>query len=92
MFDVEWDDAKSERNRKERGFGFDYAALIFQGAVLEEEDRRRDYGERRFVATGAVGDDLFVVVFTWRSDRRRIISARPAKRRERNAYRQAFPD
>jgi hypothetical protein len=59
--------------------------------VIEEEDRRRDYGERRIIATGEIGPQAFVVVFVWRGSRRRIISARPAKRRERDAYREAFP-
>ncbi|HVA81872.1 MAG TPA: BrnT family toxin [Candidatus Binataceae bacterium] len=86
-----WDEAKSSRNRAERGFGFDYACRIFAGPVIEEEHRRRDYGERRIVAMGKVGTQTFAVVFAWRGNRRRIISARPAKRRERDAYRQAFP-
>jgi uncharacterized DUF497 family protein len=88
----EWDEAKSSRNRAERGFGFDYACRIFAEPVIEEEDRRRDYGERRIVATGKIGPEVFVVVFAWRGNRRRIISARLAKRRERDAYRQAFPE
>jgi uncharacterized protein len=88
----EWDEAKSSRNRAERGFDFAYACRIFAGPVVEEEDRRRDYGERRIVATGKIGTQAFVVVFAWRGNRRRIISARPAKRRERDAYRQAFPE
>ncbi len=29
----EWDPAKHERTRRERGFGFDYAARIFAGRV-----------------------------------------------------------
>jgi uncharacterized DUF497 family protein len=29
--EFEWDDAKSERNRRERGFDFATAALIFEG-------------------------------------------------------------
>jgi uncharacterized DUF497 family protein len=88
----EWDEAKSSRNRADRGFDFDYACRIFAGPVIEEEDRRLDYRERRIVATGKVGTETFVVVYTWRGKRRRIISARPAKRRERDAYRQTFPE
>lgn len=88
----EWDEAKSSRNRTERGFNFEYACRIFAGPVIEEEDRRRDYGEQRIVATGKIGTETFVVVFAWRGSRRRIISARPAKRKERDAYRQAFPE
>ena len=61
----EWDEAQSSRNHAERGFDFDYACRIFAGPVIEEEDRRLDYRERRIVATGKVGTETFVVVYTW---------------------------
>jgi uncharacterized protein len=89
----EWDEAKSNRNRAERGFDFEYACQIFVRQVLEEkDDRRRNYGESRIIATGEIGTETFVLVYTWRGNRRRVISARPAKRKERDAYRQAFPE
>jgi uncharacterized DUF497 family protein len=50
---------------------------------------RRDYGERRISAIGRIEEDVLFVVYTWRSGSRRIISARLANRRERNAYRKA---
>lgn len=82
----EWDDAKHERNRRERGFGFDYAARIFAGPVLERADARRAYGEIRVQALGGTGGDVLVVVYTDRGAARRIISARPANRRERELW------
>jgi hypothetical protein len=30
-----WDAAKDEWNRRERGLGFDFAALIFEGTPIE---------------------------------------------------------
>lgn len=86
----EWDEAKSEANFRERGFDFAYAALIFDGPTLEWHDMRRDYGERRIQAIGQVNEDILFVVYTWRGAVRRIISARLANRRERDAYREAF--
>jgi uncharacterized protein len=86
----EWDEAKSEANLRERGFDFAYAALIFEGPTLEWDDVRRDYGERRIRAIGQAEGDILFVVYTRRGDARRIISARLANRRERDAYRQAF--
>ena len=50
----EWDEAKSRRNLRERGFDFEFAARIFEGDLLEHEDRRRDYGERRLVSIGEI--------------------------------------
>jgi len=84
--DFEWDEAKSNRTRRERGFGFDYAAQVFEGPVLEWEDRRKDWGETRIAAVGAVEDVVLTVIYTDRSERRRIISARKARKEEREAW------
>ncbi|MGH7815472.1 MAG: BrnT family toxin [Candidatus Binataceae bacterium] len=54
------------------------------------EDRRRDYGEPRFAAIGEIDGEIMYVVYTWRGAIRRIISARHASRRERDAYCKAF--
>jgi uncharacterized protein len=87
----EWDEAKSQDNLEKRGFDFEYAAQIFQARDrLEYEDRWRHYGERRMVAIGKVESEILFVVYTWRGASRRIISARLASRRERDAYRQTF--
>jgi len=81
---IGWHDSKHERNVCERGFGFDFAALIFAGRVLTQVDRRHDYGEVRVKAIGeAEGGVILVVVFTDRSDLRWFISARRAKGKER---------
>jgi uncharacterized protein len=86
----EWDEAKSRKNLRERGFDFAFAARMFEQDVLEQEDTRQDYGEQRIIALGEIEGEVFVIVYTWRGPYRRIISARRASRRERNAYRQAF--
>lgn len=84
LFD--WDSAKSERNRQERGFGFDIAILIFEGDTVEWLDDRRDYGETRVRAIGEVNGVVLHVVFTDRGDVRRIISARVASKKERSQW------
>lgn len=86
----EWDEAKSEATFRLRGFNFANAALIFDGPVLEFDDTRQSYGEQRICAIGRVGPDFLFVVYTWRGDTRRIISAWLANRKERNAYCQTF--
>ncbi len=86
----EWDEAKSRETFERRGFGFEFAARIFEGAVLERIDTRRDYGEQRIASVGEIESEIFVVVYTWRGTRRRIISARRASRRERDAYRETL--
>ena len=82
----DWDAAKSEWNRQERGFGFDIAILISEGDTMEWPDDRRDYGERRVRAIGVVNGVVLHIVFTGRGGVRRIISARVANKRERNQW------
>ncbi len=89
-----WDARKSERNLRERGFDFAFASRIFERRTLEQVDVRRDYGERRVVALGAVVDIGLTVVYTDRAGadgviERRIISARASSRYERTIYQQA---
>jgi hypothetical protein len=54
-------------------------ALIWQ-------DTRRDYGEVRMIALGAIGERLYCVVYVDRNDARRIISLRNANNREKKLY------
>lgn len=82
----DWDRAKSERNCQERGFGFDFAVLVFEGDTLEWPDDRRDYGEAHMRAVGEVDGIVLHVVFTDRGDIRRVISARVANKKERNQW------
>jgi uncharacterized protein len=56
----EWDEAKSRRNERERGLPFELAMAMFAGPTLERADLRRDYGERRIIAIGAIGGRCFV--------------------------------
>ena len=71
----EWDDAKRRQNLRDHGVDFADAALIFESPTVEAPDNRADYGEIRYGALGHVGDDYFLVVYTWRGSNRRIISA-----------------
>jgi uncharacterized DUF497 family protein len=87
----EWDEAKSQRNLNERGFGFEYAARIFSGSTLEKPHNRCEYGEVRIQAIGRVIDDIVFVVYTDRGDARHIISARLASRKERRLW-QSFAE
>jgi len=82
----EWDEAKSQRTLKERGFSFEYAARIFLGRTLERQDDRREYGEVRVQAIGQAAGDILFVVYTDRGDTRHLISARLANRKERTLW------
>jgi uncharacterized DUF497 family protein len=86
----EWDAEKNESNVAKHGIDFADAIRIFDGLVLEQTDRRRDYGETRLIAYGVAMGREIVVVYTIRGKNRRIISARRAHRNERKAYREAY--
>jgi uncharacterized protein len=60
---------------------------IFEGFTVERLDERFTYEEIREAAIGIANQLELYVVFTDVSDEeRRIISARPANRREREVY------
>ena len=82
----EWDDRKRRANIAKHVIDFVQAARIFEGPVVESPDLRRDYGEQRFGAYGEVGGDVFYVIYTWRGDKRRLISARKASTYESETY------
>ena len=83
----EWDDAKNQANIRKHGVSFEIAKRIFEGPVLTWLDNRMDYGEDRYISVGRVESTaLIVVAHTDREGRTRLISTRPASRRERQAY------
>lgn len=85
----EWDDEKARANVAKHGIDFENAIRIFEGPTLEDEDRRRNYGETRMWAVGALGTLIVTVIYTERGEICRIISARKASRHEKEAYRQS---
>ncbi len=85
----EWDKRKRESNIKTHGVDFVRAARIFANPVLERLDDREDYGEKRWIALGHWEEYFMVVVYTWRGDNRRIISAWKAGNDEKEAYSKA---
>lgn len=90
--EFEWDEAKNAVNMAKHGISFVGAARVFDGPTLKFEDHRRDYGETRMVAIGLLHESEIHVVYTMRGEVCRIISARRARRNERRAYRQVYPE
>src|SRR5205085_10378859 len=84
--EAEWDEQKRHTDIAKHGVDFVAAARVFDGPILEVEDRRSDHGEMRFLSLGEVAGQVIHVVYTWRGRRRRIISARRASRDERQRY------
>lgn len=89
MPDFEWDETKNRSNIRKHGVDFAVAERIFLGAVVTEIDGRREYGETRYRSIGSVQGGVMVVAHTRRNGRIRLISARPASRKERRKYHEA---
>ncbi|MBV9553639.1 MAG: BrnT family toxin [Alphaproteobacteria bacterium] len=82
-----WDADKNVANIKRHAIAFADAIKIFDGATVEREDDRVDYGEVRVYAIGLVNGVEITVIYTDRDeDERRIISAWRAEPHERRYY------
>ena len=84
--DFEWDENKRRRNLRNHGIDFERAKEIWQGSVLEFPSSQTRHGEERFLATGLSAGRFLTVIFAWRGNNRRIISARAARQHERENY------
>ncbi len=86
---ITFDPNKAATNYRKHGVSLsDPEPVLFDPMALTREDKDAD-GEQRFVSIGvdAVGRVLVVVVvFTYRGEEIRLISARPATAKERECY------
>ena len=84
---VIWDPDKARSNLSKHGVRFSDAELVLSDSVALTREDSSAGGEQRFVSIGtdAVGR-VVVVVYTYRGEDIRLISARPATRSERRAY------
>jgi len=84
--DFEWDEAKRQVNLAKHGVDFELAIGFGFETAVTHVDNRVDYGERREVATGYIDGRLYVLTYTRRHGKHRIISLRKANRREYARY------
>jgi uncharacterized protein len=84
--EAEWDPAKARANLRKHGVRFaDAVTALEDASAISVREEGAD--EERWVSIGM--DSLariLVVVYTWRDERVRLISARPATRREAQQY------
>jgi uncharacterized protein len=90
--ELEWDEEKRLSNITKHGIDFIDAAKLFQNPYLIIQDRRKNYGEARFIVLGQIENRTMVVVFTARAKKIRIISMRKANNREQEKYNKAIND
>lgn len=83
----EWDEAKAAANLAKHGVGFALATRVFLDPARLTLTDIRHGSELRENTTALVGGEVFLTVcHTDRAGVTRIISARRASRKERNAY------
>jgi uncharacterized protein len=83
----EWDEAKNWANIEKHGIGFRRAQTIFDGPTVSWATSRQESGEVRQITIGLLENTtVLTVVHTDRFGITRMISARPASRKERRRY------
>ena len=89
MMNYQWDPNKAVSNLRKHGIDFADAVGIFEDDWALTIEEQHVEGEQRFVSIGMdfLGR-LIVVVYTYRNDDIRLISARRATGRERKSYEQ----
>ncbi len=85
---VIYDPAKDIENQRKHGISLSEATGMDWDDALVWQDTRRDYGEKRMVALGVIGNRLYCAVYVDRGPDRRIISLRKANQREFDHYEQ----
>ena len=84
---VDWDPNKANANRANHGVSFPDAEVVLYdpNGITREDDSAE--GEQRFVTVGLDAlARMLVVVYTYRGDTIRMISARKATRNEVRTY------
>ncbi len=82
----DWDDNKRRANVIKHGIDFDDAKDVFYDPAAYTFVSSRAVSERRYVTVGSMRGTLVAVIFTRRGQAIRIISARPARRSEKQLY------
>jgi len=84
----EWDGEKARSNLRKHGVDFADAVAVFEDeGALTMPDQIYAVDEQRFVALGRDAQRrILVVVYTWRGENIRLVSAGPAMRGERLQY------
>ena len=85
--EFEWDPAKARANARKHRVEFGDAVAVFEDSSAVTISDEESEEEERWVTIGLdVFGRLLVVVYTWRGNIIRVISARKASRREQRDY------
>lgn len=87
--EFEWDEAKRLSNLEKHDIDFVDVRELFSGRLLHTTTSSYT-AEERFITTGRLNAQFITVIWTWRGQAIRIISARSASDGERRAYRELY--
>lgn len=83
----QWDAEKAAANERKQGVTFERAIKVFPDVfAIEEIDHREGYGEERMNVLGMSDGTILHVTCAERGNFIRLISARRAKKHERDHY------
>ena len=83
----EWDGQKARANFEKHGVDFSDAAVALEDDRALTIEDSEEYDEQRFISICMDPTaKVIVVVFTWRGERIRIVSARAASKHEVRQY------
>jgi len=83
----EWDERKNALNQKKHGVSFEEAAVVFRDPKrIEMFDIKHSIFEDRLVTVGFGAATLLLVIFTEQNGSIRIITARKAKKKNKEVY------
>jgi uncharacterized DUF497 family protein len=85
---IEWDQTKALANVRKHGVSFEEAALALadDAAYYKRDDLHSDEEDRFIIVCSSSFDRVLTISYTLRDETVRIISARRATFRERQAY------
>ncbi len=84
--EFEWDEAKRLSNLAKHGLDFADVARLEWTKIGIERDLRFEYGKARYIGVGHLDGVTVATAFTFRGSVIRVVSFRPASRRERARY------
>ncbi len=84
---IEYDPNKRDATLEARGLDFEDIRHVLAGdTLIVQQDTRNPYPEARFNALGMLQEQLVHFTFCLRGEAIRVISMRPASRKEKASY------
>ena len=86
--DFDWDEWNTNKNEEKHGVSrFEAESVFFDANIVIFEDLKHSQIEKRYIAFGTSHENRILMIgFTVRRNKIRIITARPASKKEKSVY------